>query len=131
MNLFIKYIAERHSIHKKRVNKEPAPWTDNTILSQWKFTNVFREIDPGTKYVINRIIPKFKGQPINLVFNVIIYRIYNKIETMNAIGFQDFAHFDRQKVHEKLKMIDNDGQKVLFCCCGGLILTRCLTCVEI
>ena len=112
MDLFIEYIAERHSIHKKRVRHEPAPWTEDPILLKWKFTNVFREIDPGTKYVIDRIIPSLKADPVNLVFNVIVYRIYNKIETMNAIGFLDVAHYDKLKVLSILKGIVSGGGRV-------------------
>ena len=112
MKLFFRFIAERHRIHKKRVRNEAAPCTNDEILSQWKFTNIFRDIDPGTKYVINTMIPDLKGDPINLVFNVIVYRIYNKIETMNAIGFQDVAHFDKSKVVKALKAITDDGHKV-------------------
>eukprot|EP01084_Bolivina_argentea_P309951 536191_1 len=47
MRIFWRYIIERHNIYKKRINNQTTPWTNDKILLKWKFTNVFRDIDPG------------------------------------------------------------------------------------
>eukprot|EP01083_Nonionella_stella_P011526 32715_1 len=112
MDLFWKYIIERHSIHKKRTNGEPSPWTTDEILLKWKFTNVFRDIDPGTQYVIHDIITHLKDDFVNLLFNIIIYRVYNKINTMNEIGLQDIEHFVPAKLERSLRQIVANNQTV-------------------
>jgi len=57
MEIFWRFIAERHSIYKKKeIEKLPPPWTDDPILSSFKFTNVVRSTDPGTRYVIDKIL---------------------------------------------------------------------------
>jgi len=56
--IFWQYINQRHIIYKKKtIQKLSPPWTENKILNEYKFTNVFRDLDPGTKYVIDKIIP--------------------------------------------------------------------------
>ncbi len=45
---FWKFINDRHAIYLKRKAGEPKPWSDDPIFQEWKFTNVFRELDRGT-----------------------------------------------------------------------------------
>ena len=55
INDFFAYARKRHEIYLKRKAGEPPPWTDDPILQQYRFTNVFRELDKTTlwfkKYV--------------------------------------------------------------------------------
>jgi hypothetical protein len=59
LKIFWQYIALRHEVYKKKnIEKLPPPWTDDSMLREYKFTNVFRDLDPGTRYVIEKIIPQ-------------------------------------------------------------------------
>lgn len=81
LQLFYFFISERHNINKKKsILKLAPPWTDNPILKEFKFTNVFRDLDPGTRFVIDELTPGVSTVE-NLIFNIIIYRLYNKIQT--------------------------------------------------
>lgn len=85
LQLFYFFISDRHNIYKKKnILELPPPWSDNQILKEFKFTNVFRDLDPGTKYVIESIIPKVQDIQ-DLIFNAIIYRLYNKIATFEQV----------------------------------------------
>ncbi len=105
LEIFWGYIKERNNIYvKKEIDKLPPPWTDDPILKKYKFTNVFRELDPGTKYVIENMTLRLGyNDPHNLIFNCIVYRLYNKIETMQAIGLLDYRNFDREELQTKLE----------------------------
>jgi len=109
LDLFWYYIHERHSIYKKskllRLNK---PWTTDKILNKYKFTNVFRDLDTGTKYVIEKIIHKCKNIE-DLFFNIIIYRLYNKIETFDFLGIQDVNNFNINVFEAKLRELKSKG----------------------
>lgn len=111
MALFWKYITERHSIYKKKTVNEKPPWTQDTILQKYKFTNVFRYLDPGTKYVIERILPQCKTAE-EVIFNSIVYRIYNRIQTFDAIGIQDPRNFDKNILESKLRSLKQSGENV-------------------
>lgn len=54
--LFYAMVCERQSIaYKRDILKEPEPWTQSEIMTLHNFTNVQRELDPGTKYFQNQI----------------------------------------------------------------------------
>lgn len=42
------FMKERHSVYLNRAAGKPKPWTDDPILQNFKFTNVFRELDRHT-----------------------------------------------------------------------------------
>ncbi len=110
--LFFKYIKERHSIYKRRfVEKQPVPWTKDKILQNYKFTNVFRDLDPGTLYVIDKIIPICKSAE-EILLNLIIYRLYNKIVTFETTGKQDPYNFNDVEFEKKLRRLKNSGTPV-------------------
>lgn len=112
LELFWKFIAERHEIYKKKnLLKLPSPWTQDDILQEFKFTNVFRDLDPGTKFVIDKIIPNCNDLP-ELIFNIIIYRLYNKISTFEFIWIQNISDFNRKIFEEKLRKLSSLWNKV-------------------
>lgn len=112
LSIFWRFIAERHSIYKKKnLFKSPSPWTQDKILQEFKFTNVFRDLDPGTEFVIKKIIPKCNRLE-NLIFNIIIYRLYNKISTFEFIWIHDILSFDRNEFEWKLRQFSKNWNKV-------------------
>lgn len=80
---FWTYLAARHSITMKRLRREPWPWTDDPILRDYRFPNVYRELDRGTQYLIHELLPQL--QPKDVLFNLVAYRHFNKIETSRLI----------------------------------------------
>lgn len=112
LDIFWQFIAERHLIYKrKNLEGLSSPWTLNKILSEFKFTNVFRDIDPWTAYVIKNIIPKCKSLS-NLIFNLVIYRLYNKIDTFEHIWIQNEAWFDRAEFERRIRQIRESWKPV-------------------
>lgn len=49
------WARERHSIWEKRQAGEPGPWTKDPVLQTRKFTNLFRVLDPGSQYPLERL----------------------------------------------------------------------------
>jgi len=78
-------MAERHSIYKqKSILDNPEPWTEDPIYKSFKFTNICRELDVGTKFVTHTI-DKYVKDSKQYLFNVMVYRLFNKIETVDYI----------------------------------------------
>ena len=76
------FINDRYEIHKKKdVERLPAPWTDNPIFLQVKFTNVRREHDRESLNVINNIATKTDVSLKDRFFNIILMRFWNKYES--------------------------------------------------
>ena len=60
---FWKFINDRHAIYLKRKAGELKPWSDDLIFQEWKFTNVFRELDRGT-IVLRRMLKQLYAEYI-------------------------------------------------------------------
>ena len=63
------------------------PWTDDTILSSYRFTNTYRAADRVTQYLIREIQynPNRSQAPNELFFRTLLFKIFNKIETWEAL----------------------------------------------
>ena len=76
-----RWIIDRYAVHiRKDVQKRPAPWTDNSIIQEFRFTNVRREHDKETKWVIENIC-KTDMSEANKWVNLILFRMINKSES--------------------------------------------------
>ena len=52
--LFFETMYERMMIWKRRfIEQKPQPWTENAILRDSKFTNVYRELDRNSQWQIS------------------------------------------------------------------------------
>ncbi len=103
LRFFWNYVDERYLILHKRKQGHLPPWTEDSILRKYKFTNVFRRDDPGTQFVLNKIIPFYTEDIQNLLFNIILYRLFNKIETYELIGGQNHKKFDKLEIRHALE----------------------------
>lgn len=110
--IFWKFIYERHSIwHRRFVEQRPAPWTNDPILLKNKFTNIYRELDPGTEFARSRILEADAPNP-DKVFNIMLYRLMISIPTYGKIGFQYLDSFDWEKFQDQLRQIYLSGEPV-------------------
>ena len=89
LKLFYYYVTERYNIYKKRELGIPAPWTDDPILKEYKFTNVRREHDRTSKWLIENISNNPMLPYEDRFWRTILFRTYNRIETAELIGLDD------------------------------------------
>ena len=104
MEMFKQFVIDRYLVHlNKDYYKQPKPWTNNPILQNYKFTNVRREHDKTTIYLLNMLEEHKHDSYGNKIMNIILYRLFNKIETSQLIGWVDFKHYDDDAIKAKLK----------------------------
>ena len=114
LDLFWQFIAERQKVWYRRiVEGRPAPWTDDDILQEYRFTNVYRELDPGMQYVIQNILETDASRRDKL-FNVMLYRLIGRLETHEYLGFQSLGTFDAAEFEEQLKHRRDDLEETVF-----------------
>jgi len=80
-----RFAAERQNIYFQRVHHAPPPWTSDPILCKFKFTNAYRASDRVTQYLIKNVIYDAKWQPKDLLFRILIFKTFNKIDTWEAL----------------------------------------------
>ncbi|MBX7141126.1 MAG: hypothetical protein K1X63_08620 [Chitinophagales bacterium] len=103
-NTYWKFAAERQNIFFRRFNGENSPWTKDKILSQYKFTNVYRATDRVSQYLIKNVIYTGSQKPEEVFFRILLFKIFNRISTWEVlesefgkISFKDysFKRYDR------------------------------------
>ena len=81
------WINERHQIYLNRQKGMPKPWTKDPIFQEWKFTNVFRQLDKVTVWFMDNIItPHINDGPL-LLANIATHRYFNWPDTSEAMGY--------------------------------------------
>jgi hypothetical protein len=80
---FWTFVAERQAIYWRRMAGKPRPWTQDPILNEYFFTNVYRELDGGTRYYLENISGMLS--PNSLVFDTLAYRYFNNEPTWDFL----------------------------------------------
>lgn len=81
------FIRRRYVIHlRKDVLKKDPPWTNDDVLREYRFTNIRREHDKETRWVIEHITSNSELSYEDKLINVILFRLYNKHETAELIS---------------------------------------------
>jgi len=86
LDIYWIFAKERQDIFIKRINGQLAPWTKNSILSTYKFTNVYRASDRVSQYLIKNVIYKGNQNFEEVFFRIILFKFFNKIETWEHIS---------------------------------------------
>lgn len=87
LDLFMHFLKERYSVHlNKDVLCKDAPWTKDPILKKYRFTNIRREQDRETKWLIKNIAQNDFLTYRQKILNIILFRLYNKHETLEIMG---------------------------------------------
>lgn len=79
------FAAERQSIFYQRLSGDRGSWTQDSILSTFRFTNAYRASDRVSQYLIRHVIYSGAYSPIDVVFRVILFKLFNKIETWEML----------------------------------------------
>lgn len=99
-----RFAAIRQQIFEKRVAGAPPPWTDDPILAGHRFTNVYRASDRVSQFLIREVAYSGFQEPDELLFRVVLFKLFNKIETwlylkeqLGTISWKDFdiERYDR------------------------------------
>lgn len=83
-----KFAAERQRIFFRRLNGSGEPWTGDPILAQYKFTNAYRASDRVSQYLISQVIYDSPHSPEDLFFRIVLFKLFNKIETWELLESQ-------------------------------------------
>ncbi|UWY26997.1 putative DNA base hypermodification protein [Flavobacterium sp. TR2] len=84
-NTYWEFISKRQDIFFKRINNVEFPWSNDDILNNYKFTNVYRATDRVSQYLIRDIIYKGSQEPDELFFRIVLFKIFNRISTWEFI----------------------------------------------
>lgn len=98
-----RFAAERQAIYEARLAGRPGPWTDDTILTSYRFTNCYRAADRVSQYLIRNV--SYAGDQAwhEVFFRTMLFKSFNRISTWELLTAElgqvswadyDFARYD-------------------------------------
>lgn len=114
------FIRRRYNIHlKKDVLGKPQPWTKDPVLQEFRFTNIRREHDRETKWLIQHISNDPTLSYEDKLMNSILFRLYNKHQTSELIfmpiHFSEYKDWDPEQYRPLFEdALKNDPHRVFF-----------------
>jgi len=117
---FNNYMIERHSIYERRDEGQAYPWTDDPILKEYSFCNVYRELDRVTIWIRENWREPYADHP-NLPFAMAMARQINWPDTLEEIGFPE--HWNPERIKAIMQGRMNRKEKVYT---GAYMLTGTL-----
>jgi hypothetical protein len=113
---FWTFAAERQAIFFRRLGQSDPPWTTDSILNTFKFTNVYRASDRVSQFLIQNVIYSGDYDPADVIFRVLLFKLFNKIETWQLlereIGQITVSDFSIKRFEEVLTSAFEQGQRI-------------------
>jgi hypothetical protein len=104
LSKFFEIMFERQEIwHKRFILKHNPPWTKDEYLKNYKFTNVYRELDRASQWLIGNVLLDEKNSELDLIWKIIAFRFFNQPNTFNqGVELPNYKDFDPQKMWEQV-----------------------------
>lgn len=103
------WMNERQMIYHRRQAGEKKPWTTDPVLQQYKFCNVYRELDTVTQWLDKNWRQPYADHP-HLWFAMCLARQINWPDTLEEIGFPE--RWEPEKVRYKMLARELRREKV-------------------
>jgi len=117
-NSYWRFAAERQRMFYQRVIGSPRPWTNDPVLSTFKFTNAYRASDRVSQYLIRHVIYRddLPTCADEVVFRILLFKLFNKIETWatleQSIGPITFADYRFSRYNGVLSNAMRRGSRI-------------------
>ena len=113
-----RFAAERQAIFFRRMEGAPAPWTADSILRTYKFTNAYRAADRASQYLIRRVIYRddLPSDAAEVVFRILLFKLFNRIDTWElleqALGPLTWKDYRSERYDRILTSAMHSGQPI-------------------
>src|SRR5262249_24133569 len=111
-----RFAAKRQALFMRRILGMPAPWTDDPVLAVHRFTNAYRASDRVSQYLIRHVIYDGTQQADEVLFRVLLFKLFNKIETWKelvaGLGTPTWKGFDVGRYARTLDSLLASGESI-------------------
>lgn len=113
-----RFAAERQAVYYRRLSDPDGPWTNDPILSSYRFTNVYRAADRVSQYLIREVQyrPDRSQSPSEVFFRTMLFKIFNRIDTWEMLeeqlGTLSWQSVDFDRVSKALDAHMESGNRV-------------------
>lgn len=116
-NTYWEFAVKRQDIFYNRMEGKEFPWTDDKILKTYKFTNAYRASDRVSQYLIKNVIySKNDYTPEDICFRILLFKLFNKIETWEYLEKHldeiSVKNYDYEKYNKLLMQRADDNERL-------------------
>ncbi|MGC2459382.1 MAG: nucleotide kinase domain-containing protein, partial [Steroidobacteraceae bacterium] len=113
---FWRFAAERQDVFYRRLWGASPPWTSDSILQTYKFTNAYRASDRVSQHLIRHIIYEGEQTPREIFFRTVLFKLFNKIDTWelleNKLGWPRAAEYNVERYDKALADALEEGVRI-------------------
>lgn len=82
-----RFASKRQLAYLRRLTDNVGPWTDDDVISTYRFTNAFRASDRVSQYLIREVQygDGRSQEPVEVFFRTMLFKLFNKIETWELL----------------------------------------------
>ncbi len=106
-NTYWKFATLRQEVFYNRLLGRERPWTNDPIINEYKFCNVYRASDRVSQYAIKDVIYSESQNEEEVIFRILLFKIFNKIETweylVEELGEIKLSNFKIEKYGDILE----------------------------
>lgn len=85
-DFYWEFAAKRQRAFLRRYAGEDGPWSDDPILQEYKFCNVFRVLDRVSQYMVREVCYSDEPRtPADTIFQITAFRMFSRIETWEEL----------------------------------------------
>ncbi len=85
-DIYWSFASERQAVFERRLAGRPSPWTEDPILQEYKFCNVYRAADRVSQYMIREVCYHDEPcSPEDRIFQIVAFRTFSKIDTWRFV----------------------------------------------
>lgn len=89
LELFWHFIAERQlAFYNRSLDRDP-PWCEDPTVQSNHFTNVYRELDPGTIWLVDNVLSNKNLTPSDRAFLAMAYRLFGTEDVFEELGVHE------------------------------------------
>lgn len=81
-----RFAYERQRIFFARARGAQWPWTTDSVLREYKFTNTYRAADRVSQFLIKEVIYRGDASPDEVFFRTLLFKVFNRIDTWELLG---------------------------------------------
>jgi hypothetical protein len=107
------FISERMRIWEKRQVNESPPYTKDVILANYRFCNIYRELDRQT-IELHSQLKQLENNFDLWLLNVLFYRMVCKPETISKVGLLTYDSKNNEEVKDKLLNLERPKYGVAY-----------------
>lgn len=108
------FACERQNIFMRKLRGNTSALTEDVILKEFKFTNVYRASDRVSQYLIKNVIYQSGYTEEDTIFRILLFKIFNKIETWKKLekhlGVINYNGFDIEQYGKVLEHYFDMGE---------------------